>query len=50
MRARWMLVGGLSLLWLAIGAAIVVTLWATVWWTPRVDRSGSSIIIELRQP
>ncbi len=50
MRARWMLVGSLSLVWLATGVAIIMTLWAAVRWTPRVDSSGSRIIIELRQP
>ena len=50
MARKWVLVGGLSLIWLAIGAAIVMTLWTTVRLAPQVDSSGSRIIIELQQP
>lgn len=50
MARRWVLVGGLSLAWLAIGVAIVMILWTTVRLAPRVDTSGSRIIIELQQP
>lgn len=50
MARKWVLAGGLCLVWLAIGAAIVMILWTTVRLAPRVDSSGSRIIIELQQP
>jgi hypothetical protein len=50
MRTRWMLAGGLSLVWLTIGVAIVMILWTTVRLAPRVESSSSRIIIELQQP
>jgi hypothetical protein len=50
MRRYWVLVGGLSLVWLAIGAAIVMILWTTTTLAPGVESNGSRIIIELRNP
>lgn len=50
MARRWVLAGGLALIWLAIGAAIVMILWTTVRLAPNVENSGSRIIIELQQP